>query len=148
MKSIRWMAAFLPLMSAAGCGGVTAPVSGKVTYQGEPVTSGYVVFYGADGRTDSGRLDGDGHYIVSKVPVGDVKVTVLTTDPTRKPPSGGLSKAKQRSKEPLEGAPKLDGPAPAGKFVAIPERYKDPDQSGLNFTVKSGSQTIDLELKP
>jgi hypothetical protein len=133
-------------MTVMGCGGGgTATVSGKVTYKGEPVTAGYVTYYGADGKTDSGRIDADGHYTVYKAPVGDVKVAVLTSDPKRRVPSGGLSKGKQASKHPDSEITASDQ---VGKFVAIPPRYKDPDKSGLAFTVKSGSQVINLELNP
>jgi hypothetical protein len=152
MNNIRWMAALLLFLFFVGCGGgTTATVSGKVIYQGEPVTAGYVAFYGVDGKVDSGRIDADGHYTVYKAPVGDVKVAVLTADPTRKPPSGGLSKGKQTGGL-TKGKPPSDTeitvPERVGKFVAIPAHYKNPDQSGLAFTVKSGAQTIDLELNP
>jgi len=33
-----------------------------------------------------------------------------------------------------------------GKYVPIPAQYADPGTSGLTFTVKSGSQTHDIEL--
>lgn len=151
MKRVLWAVGFLVFLSAAGCGGATAIVSGKVTYEGKPVTSGYVAFYSADGQTVTGRIDDEGQYTVSKAPVGDVKVAVFTTDPAQKPPRQLLANGKQGGGPSKGKAPPEEEtmePVRAGKFVAIPSRYKDPEQSGLNFTVKSGPQTIDLDLKP
>jgi|SRR5262249_43502466 len=139
----------LLLAAVPGCGeGGTATVSGKVVYKGAPVTFGAVAIYGADGKTASGRIDADGHYTVEKVPIGDVKVAVLTPNPTTPKvfSKGGFkSKSKGKVKDSDSEVPNLGS---VGKFVAIPARYKEPDQSGLTFTIKSGSQTIDLELKP
>jgi hypothetical protein len=127
-------------------GGATVTVSGKVAYKGEPVTFGAVAIYGADGQTASGRIDADGHYTVDKVPIGDVKMAVLTPNPTT-PKGSSKGRLKSKGKVKYSGAevPSMDW---VSKFVAIPARYKDPDQSGLTFTVKSGEQTIDLDLKP
>ena len=35
-----------------------------------------------------------------------------------------------------------------GKYVPIPPRYRDPEKSGLTYTVRAGSQTHDIELRP
>lgn len=148
-------AAALLLLFAAACGGGTSTITGTVTYNGEPLTAGYVAFYDTNGQTASGRIDAAGHYTVYKAPVGDLKAAVFTVDPTAKPPvgftkkkqSGGVyEEAMAKSKRGSENG--MTEPAQAGKFVAIPPRYKDPEQSGLTFNVKSGSQTIDLDLKP
>lgn len=136
---------FLFLMAAVGCGGRTAAVSGKVTYKGEPLTAGYVIFHASDGRADSGRIGGDGNYTVYKAPVGDVKVAIRTADPNRRPPPAGLSKSKNAVKRPDSESTGTDS---IGKFVSIPARYQDPEQSGFTFAVKPGQQTINLELKP
>lgn len=54
--------------AAAGCNGETghdktAPVSGRVTYAGEPVPQGQIMFYPADGRRMAiGVIDASGNY--------------------------------------------------------------------------------------
>jgi hypothetical protein len=38
-------------------------------------------------------------------------------------------------------------PDPAGKWFPIPERYGDPDDSGLELKVKKGSNSFDVSLR-
>src|SRR5438132_13142015 len=65
-------------LGPAGCTGRDRPasVSGKVTYNGKPVTSGIVVLVGKDGKTsDLGYVKDDGSYSIAKAPSGPVKVS-------------------------------------------------------------------------
>jgi hypothetical protein len=138
----------LLLLAAVGCGGSTATVTGKVTYKGEPVTSGSVVFYGDNGKVDSGLLDADGSYTIGRAPVGVVKVAVLASMEAKasqggKPLGPPLGKGK-----PKKGYEEVK-PSPEKVLKStIPERYKDPQTSGLIYTVASGKQVINLDLKP
>src|SRR5262245_57650658 len=68
------------LLSIAGCGGKTlhtVPVHGKVTWKGQPLTSGDVGFHpqklAVEGphRIAVARLDGEGKYTLSTVTHGD-----------------------------------------------------------------------------
>jgi hypothetical protein len=141
---------FLALATTVGCSKGTATVTGRVTYQDQPVTSGSVVFYGEDGRVDSGLLDADGKYTIARAPVGVVKVAVIASKET-----------KTRSKGPQPGPPlgkgktkKSSGEQPQQALETtelkstIPERYNDPNKSGLVYTVNSGKQVINIDLKP
>jgi hypothetical protein len=133
----------LLLLAPLGCGKRTAFVTGKVTTrQGQPLTSGAVTFHGADGRSDSGNIDSEGNYSVAQAPIGTVKVTVDTGPPrTRVPPTikgpGGKPTAHPGEKG--------DKAAPV-KRVVIQDKYKDPNQSGLSYTVTGGKQTINIEV--
>jgi len=102
-----------------------------VTYQGKPLPSGTVNFLGPDNKTDTAPID-NGNYSAGKVPVGTCKITVITNAG----PGGGLAQ-----QPPLPGMPQ----APAA--VAIPPKYKDPEQSGLTLDVKAGRQTFDIPLQ-
>ena len=132
----------LVLVLAAGCGGpFTAPVSGTVTYKGNPLPGGTVTFIHPDGRVGYGTIHEDGTYSISAAPGGDVKCIVQTTKPIVPPPqtvaarlSGGAAKA---------GATVY----PAGPYVPIPEKYGDPQTSGLSHTIDRGSNTIDIPLE-
>lgn len=79
----------LTLSTAWGCGGSdstpaqTIPVKGKVTYKGQPVTSGRVVFEPEGrGREAHGEIMPDGTYELTSfnqgdgVPTGDYRVSV------------------------------------------------------------------------
>src|SRR5438045_892164 len=70
------------LVSACGCGG-TATVSGKVSYQGRPVTYGSVIFLGDDNKARSGVIEPDGSYTVEKVFPGEALVGVISHDPSK-----------------------------------------------------------------
>src|ERR1700722_7858539 len=87
------------LFLGVGCGGppavATLPVSGKVTVDGQPITSGQVSFTAADDKIGAGLCTGsigaDSAYKISSdgkpgAPPGKYKVTVT---PSMAPPTGG-----------------------------------------------------------
>ena len=110
-----------------------ASVSGKVTYQGKPVMKGTVSFVPTDSgrRNATGQLDPNGNYkLQTESPgdgaeLGDYNVTVYAHD-----------------EEVLQYTPKV----PQKVQRRVPEKYENPKTSGLKRTVKSGSNSFDLEL--
>jgi hypothetical protein len=132
----------LALVLVAGCGGAfTAPVSGKVTYKGNPLPGGIVTFIHPDGRVGYGTIHEDGTYAIPATPGGDIRCIVQTTKPIVPPPqkvvarlSGGVARAGRNV-------------YPAGPYVPIPEKYGDPQTSGLSYTIHHGSNTIDIPLE-
>jgi hypothetical protein len=129
---------FLP---ACGDSGPTIPmgtVSGKVSYQGKPLTSGTVTFVSTeDSRPNAnGEISPDGTYNLhtqnqgSGAAVGDYNVMISSVDTK-------------------EYNTKLPGTAPLEKKIksTVPKKYDDPKTSGLKETVKSGSNTINFDLK-
>jgi hypothetical protein len=129
--------------TAAGCGEPRGDISGKVLFDGKPLTVGSnkVSFHAADGRVIHCTVEPDGSYRLKGVPVGDGKFTVESLPP---PPMLPAAPGKDGKME-LIGE---KGDPSAGKAANLPTRYKDPKQSGLTYTVGKGSQTFDLELKP
>jgi hypothetical protein len=113
------------LVSGAGCARFGA-VSGKVYYQGKPLKGGMVHFYGPRGSVETSRIEPDGGYTLSRVPVGPAKVAVST------PVAGRISIT-------------IGSPPPA--FRVVPARYGDPQQSGLTLEVHGGSQEHDIRLE-
>lgn len=67
----------LALWVAAGCSKPTSTFSGKVTYQGKPVTSGVIYFLGPAPKFQMGMgtIHDDGTYVATDVPVGEVRVS-------------------------------------------------------------------------
>jgi hypothetical protein len=131
-------AVMLLILAAAGCGPPTATVTGKVTLKGAPVTAGAVTFHGENKFVQSAVIDANGAYNISNAPVGPVKVSVASAKPRAAPPGGKAATAKH---------PGDKGGAAAVAAVPIPDKYKDPNQSGLNFELKAGEQVIDLPLE-
>jgi hypothetical protein len=128
-------AALAALAVLAGCGG-GGSVSGKVTLDGQPLTSGTVTFHPVgSGPTAIGTIGTDGRYELRigddrSVPPGDYLVTVEATEAVTSEPSAAPAK----------------GPPPPPRRLT-PEKYAEKDTTDLRFTVKSGGNTIDLPLK-
>jgi hypothetical protein len=140
-------------LAAIGCSGgpPTGVVTGKVTFNGEPVAHGIVTFYGDDGRVDSSQID-DGNYTVHRAPVGPVKITVTGGGLA---PGGMGPPGMKMGKEMSEKLAEKGGAVPEGKAAArlkdpkqIPRKYGAKETSDLTFTVKKGTQSHDIDLKP
>ncbi len=129
------------VFALAGCGGRgTAIVEGKVTLDGQPLSAGRVVFLSPDGKTSViAKLAPDGSYHATEVPCEVVKVTVTPLDKferikTQRGAKGKGSGISEAQADALEASTK------------IPEKYSDPDASGLTLTVKSGTNTYHIEI--
>jgi hypothetical protein len=132
-------AALAALLLAPACGPARpelAPVWGKVTYKGEPVTKGTVSFKPVDpaGSPASGTIDADGSYSLQSNEPGDgalpgeykVAVSTVTTDQI------------------LDYIPKKRVAKPKSP---VPEKYANPETSGITRTVKPGRNDIPIELE-
>ncbi len=129
--------AFLMLASALGCGGAgPVPVSGAVTYNGEPVADVNVTFLGADGAVATGATDAQGQFakLSPNVPgegalPGEYKVTITPKTNIPDDPSGPISYA---------------APAPP----PFPAKYMAMETSDLKATVSAGEENkFTFELK-
>jgi len=147
----------LCLLLTTGCSS-KGTVTGKVSYQGQTLKGGTVVFVPeGGGGVFRSTIAEDGAYTVAKVPPGLAKITVETK--SLKPISipGGANKGAIKSTLPpdiMKDAPPgtdlekmFDFEGPAKKYVPIPDKYSDPDKSGLTYTVKSGKQEHNIDLK-
>lgn len=120
----------LTMCVAAGCRQSATwemcSVAGTVTYQGKPVTDGFVVFTNAKtGVTHSGRLDEQGRYSIPELPVGEYKVHL--GDP---PPPGPESSESGAPLKPLD----------------VPPRLKSPETSSLSAKLSPGKNRLDFNL--
>src|SRR5579875_97981 len=138
--------AFLTLF--VGCSS-KGTVSGKVFYQGNPLPGGRVTFLQEHGAFHS-VIHEDGSYQITGISPGLATITV--SSPMEKAAENAKARKVEISPEMaklLEEAKKHMGDPEAGKrrYMAIPHHYKDPDKSGLTYTVKSGVQQFDIQLK-
>jgi hypothetical protein len=135
-----------------GCGGATtAPVSGRVTYNGKPVTAGRIMFYPESGRAAVGQLGPDGRYTLTTLQPGDGALLGshrVAIEATRVGP--GSYQAPRSLEEEVELSRKG---APGGKVLVagkvewlVPEKYARPETSGLTATVRSGPNEINFDL--
>ena len=123
---------YLSVLLAAGCGSNNSSLDGKVSYKGQPVTSGMVVVLNPDRTTAKGEIEPDGTYSVSGVSShGSVQVGVLSPDP-----------AHHATRPAHSRKPK---PKPSAGWVALPDTAGNPSTSGIEFEM-AGSATRDIVL--
>jgi hypothetical protein len=75
LRATLFIACALPALS--GCSKATSTFTGKVTYEGRPVTSGVIYFLGPapEMRMGMGTIIEDGTYTATDVPVGEVRIS-------------------------------------------------------------------------
>jgi hypothetical protein len=139
------------LVSPIGCGpndglGKRFPVSGKVTYKGQPLTSGTINFLPEDpntGRPAVGEIQPDGSFQLTTQTPGDgamggkykVSISAYEVDKSQgaSPPQGGVADQVAVAR--------------AQRKSLIPEKYSATDVSGLAATVGPGSTSFQFDLK-
>ena len=132
----RSVAAALLASAAVGCGG-KGNVSGKVTYQGRPLVWGTVQFEGSDGVVKHGNIQPDGTYTVEGVATGPAKAAVSSVNPQ----SSDFQPIQREGQAPRPPRPEVKG------WFSIPKKYETTFNSGLSYTVKRGSNEINIELE-
>jgi hypothetical protein len=124
---------------AAGCGRPKGTVSGKVTYQGKPLKTGFVTFTPDKGPAVNSAIDSEGNYKVENVPVGTARISVREEANAS---SETLSKV-QNPRDPQEMMKAMRQTA----VSTIPRKYNTPEESELTYTVQQGPQEHDIDLK-
>lgn len=146
--SIRSIPVFAAIVLAVGCGqsdqNETAPVTGTVTYAGEPLKKGTIIFETAGARPANGKIV-------------DGKIVDVTT---YKPGDGAAVGTHSIA---IQSVTIITGSSPAGSTPAdanmgssqgmrveshIPKRYGNPASSGLEAEVKADTEnrfTFELE---
>jgi hypothetical protein len=116
----------------------TTTIHGTVTYKGAPVSVGAIYFHGPDNRMAMGNLDEDGTFTATDVPLGEVRVSLQVRDP------GAYA---QQMKDPRNRpAANPKGGAHAG-VTSVPEKYADPNTSGLKYPIDARTQELDVKLE-
>ena len=134
----------------AGCTGSRLPpgetgtVSGKLTYNGQPVPKGTTIVFMEDpsGQVASGTVNDSGEYSLvmkggTKVLCGTYRISVAAPAPT-----AGMS-TEEAMKVSEKGKPTLTEEA----NKQIPQRYRNPESSETVFEIKPGAQVFDLDMK-
>jgi hypothetical protein len=120
------------VVSAPGCGGnknKKVTITGAVFYKGQRLSSGMLRFVGPKGVAPSAApIQKDGTFIMTDVTPGDVQASILAT-----PQSSGPSDGKTN-------------PGPKIKPAELPEKYQDPETSGLKYTITPGTTKLDIKI--
>jgi hypothetical protein len=117
----------------AGCMPGKGSLSGVVKYKGEPVVSGIVTAVGSDGAPRSARIQPDGRYEIPGLPTGKIRIAVESPDP--------------REAEGSEGGEGAKKPKVIKGWRKLPDKYTKVDSSGLDFDLRSGSNSHDITLE-
>lgn len=130
------------LLVSSGCGAATGDVSGVVKYKGKALEGGQISFKGGKGKLVGADINPDGTFSAAGVPVGTVQVGVSYIDPKV------VDYFKELSQQ---GRGEKKGPGPKGdpsQFSKVPDKYGDPNGSGLTIEVKGGKNDgVTIELK-
>jgi hypothetical protein len=140
----------LSLISSLGCGRSLSDVTGTVTYKSKELTFGYVTILASDGIFRNAKIEENGTYQFSGIPVGNARFAVSAIDPKVQEAA-----MKQIAKPLFTGEPRA---ASAGKSAkpptdpmaqasVIPPEYGDVTTSHLEFQVEPGHNTYDIPLK-
>lgn len=128
----------------------SARVSGKISYNGKPITAGLMEFHLSDGRKFSVNLSSDGTYQATDVPTGEMVVTVNTEVAKKKMSDKSSNEAKMRAATQQAPPPGRGSAAtsemPEGEYIKIPAKYNNPKTSTKTLTLKPGRQVIDINL--
>lgn len=138
MNPLRKSACLLALLAVfifLGCGSdgpVLAPASGSVLFEGEPLSSGSVMFQPKEGRHSRANIQPDGTFVMSTVNEGD-GATV-----------GQHMVRVTSSQKPIVDA---QGEELVGRSL-IPKKYSNFRTSGITVDVPpEGTDSISIELK-
>ncbi|VTS05677.1 hypothetical protein [Tuwongella immobilis] len=144
-RSLALAALACSMVGLIGCGGVpTGTVKGKISYNGQPIANGRVIFvcFGGDAPSITGYVR-NGEFTVEKVPYGKVQVTAAS-DIVKRNRVANMPKDIQTPGEGEEsGAP----PRVEGKDVALPSKYGVPATSGMEFEMDSPQKIVEFPLK-
>jgi hypothetical protein len=133
----------------SGCGGPKiAKVTGRVTYDGKPVTEGKIRFYPESGRMALGNIGPDGTYTLTTFKPDDgalIGTHQVAIESTRVGP--GSYQPLKSIEEEMEQSRKGGKVLVPGKVEwLVPEKYSRPESSGLTATVGSAANEINFDL--
>jgi hypothetical protein len=144
--SFAGMGLVTALLGLAGCDWrpPTGSIAGTVRFGGTPVAAGRITILCEGGNKPVFFADiTDGGYSVAGAPVGAARVTVqvfAAQASTGKAPTlpGGAAALPIPANVPRAGRP----------ASGFPERYLNPNSSGLRCEIKPGPQQQDFDLEP
>jgi hypothetical protein len=117
-----------------------ATLEGTVTFKKQPVPYALIVITGGESAAGSaqGSIGEDGRYHVTNVPIGQVKIAVITEAVKMQVMMAGGQYGGPNAKG------KAKGPPP--KFVDVDPKYANPDTSGITTAVNKGPNEFNIVI--
>ena len=146
MKATAYSTGVAALVSVmfVGCGGSdappTAPISGVVMMQGQPVPNVNVTFYPKSGRPATGRTNAEGRFKLTTLKPGDGAVIGTHKIAVTNDASNDAS-----SSPPMPGMPGYEAYMSSQK-KGVASRFADPEKSGLTMVVEAPADDVTLEV--
>jgi hypothetical protein len=137
------------LFGTPGCGPKrpeTAPVNGKVTIAGQPVTQGKIIFYPEQGRSAIGTIAADGSYHLTTFELNDGALLgkhVVTIQATNVAGPALPASFEEELNQGISGNPVS---APATIEWIVPEKYSRRETTTLKAEVGRESNAVDFHL--
>jgi hypothetical protein len=119
------------------------------------VAHGTIIFLATDNQAYPVRLQADGSYQSPPIPVGHVLVSVLGDDPKTPPrPQPGpkdldlLANEQIKTDDAAKRGGQMPPPPPPNSTPGsiVPQKFADPNRSGLAFDLTSADQEYSLDL--
>jgi len=153
-RSLVLLALGLLLLPLTGCQGESSSfkgpkgtVTGKVTYNGNPVPMGCTVVFMHQEKAvpATGSISADGGYTLQMA--GRQEVLAGTYKVSVSPPAKDAVAADPSNPDAYKAFMTGKTVKPAEEKPPFPKKYQTAETSGLTFTVKEGANTIDIDLK-
>jgi hypothetical protein len=147
----RGLVLVLVVLFVAGCGRSNRPklgqVTGTVSYRGQPIASGSLVFEVSGARPATAKIANGQITEVTTfdlndgVPIGQARIAVFATEGGGAPPAAAPPPSDPGAYK-APGADYMGG----GAKPLVPPKFNDPSTSGLTWDIKEGKNAIKLEL--
>jgi len=140
------------LLLAAGCESKVpdrATVSGTVTYQGKPVTQGFVIVINklVPTKQDQAPIRKDGTFEMTNAPLGDCKVVIQVNPAKPADPEAATKDKAALPEQPAVDKPVADKPPQEVLPAELSSKYANVDTTPLERTVKRDGNRFELEIK-
>jgi hypothetical protein len=136
--TISLLCASAALTAVPGCSAPRSAATGTVSFKGKPLAMGTVFMVGADGIAVPAVINPDGTYRIEGVANGLAKISVSSP----KPATPEMIARARKGRPPANPPPAQD----VANWFEIPEKFADPQTSGLTVELKGGENLHDIVL--
>ncbi len=136
------------MTGCGGSGGAPGVVSGKVTYNGTPLTGGTITLHPVKGGAEIPIIiSNEGTFSSSGIPEGEMQVSIETEFLKGKAgPGYNPSKGPPPPKGAEVNVPEFDK-SKQPTYMKIPSKYASVTTSELTWTITKGNNNQDFDLK-